>query len=79
MASRSIDTSSLRQDEDWVGNNAAFTCPSCAKVFIVSQMLHREGRDCPMCQGSRGHVKGGAKSGGKAWLVVDGKANSFLG
>ncbi len=31
------------------GNNAAFTCPECAEVFIVSQILDRKGRNCPKC------------------------------
>jgi hypothetical protein len=35
---------------DWVGNNAAFRCPDCKRVFIVSWMLHRSGRPCPDCE-----------------------------
>ena len=32
---------------DWVGNNIALACPACLKVFIVSGLIHREGRKCP--------------------------------
>ena len=32
---------------DWQGNNIAICCPSCSKVFIVSGMMHRDGRKCP--------------------------------
>ena len=53
-------------DHDWEGNNAAFTCPKCGKVFVVSGMLHQDGRKCPKCQKSTGHVKGGKQSGGSA-------------
>lgn len=56
------------QDEDWDGNNAAFTCPLCGKVFIVSQLLHKGVRSCPKCKKSKGHCTGGRKSGGKAFI-----------
>lgn len=68
MPRRDLDPDQLAQDEDWVGNNAAFTCPECGTVFLVSQMLHRNGRDCPGCGRSHGEVTGGAKSGGTAWI-----------
>ena len=60
---------------DWVGNNAAFTCPACQNVFIVSALIHKKGRACPSCGSNIGHVEGGAKSGGSAWLdsAADGK------
>ena len=58
----------LAQAEDWVSNNAAFTCPDCEKVFLVGQMLHRNGRDCPNCGRSHAAVTGGAKSGGSALI-----------
>jgi peptide subunit release factor 1 (eRF1) len=60
----------LGQDEDWVRNNAAFTCPECGKVFLVSGQIHRNGRDCPACGRSHAEVssRGGAKSGGTAWI-----------
>ena len=69
MAAKELDVANLGVGEDWLGNNAAFTCPSCGKVFVVSAMLNRAGgRPCPNCDSSRGFVQGGAKSGGRAWI-----------
>jgi len=65
------------KDMDYVGNNAAFTCPACGRVFLVSAAIHptpdgQQGHDgrrkCPWCSKSEGHVAGGAKSGGAAWI-----------
>lgn len=59
-------------NEDWEGNNAAFSCPVCGKVFIVSDTrMHqingeRGQRKCPKCGESTAYVKGGRKSGGIA-------------
>ncbi len=53
---------------DLIGNNAAFTCPHCRKVFIVSGRFHKNGRKCPGCGDSTGYVYGGQKSGGQAYL-----------
>lgn len=55
-------------DSDFLGNNAAFTCPMCNKVFIVSGFLSDRKRQCPNCGKSTGYVKGGAKSGGRAFI-----------
>lgn len=66
MPERMLDPES--PGEDWVGNNIAVKCPLCAKVFIVSAILHRNGRDCPSCGKSRGWVKGGRKSCGQAGI-----------
>jgi len=41
---KKLDKDALAQTEDWVGNNAAFTCPKCGKVFLVSGMMHKDGR-----------------------------------
>jgi predicted RNA-binding Zn-ribbon protein involved in translation (DUF1610 family) len=64
----------LGDSEDWEGNNAAFTCPLCDKVFIVSVQVHkvrphRGERKCPKCGNSRGIVEGGRKSGGAASII----------
>ncbi len=59
MASRQLDKDNLGVDEDWIGNGAAFRCPVCTKVFIVSAFLHRKGRRCPACAGSRAVVTAG--------------------
>jgi predicted RNA-binding Zn-ribbon protein involved in translation (DUF1610 family) len=74
MARRDIDPVDGHQarDEDWEGNNAAFTCPVCGKVFIVSAMqnVHNGQRTCPnpACGHSVGHVTGGRKNGGTAYI-----------
>ncbi len=68
MARRELDPDSLARDEDWEGNNAAFTCPGCGKVFLVSKRLHKEGRPCPSCGKSVGTVTSGKLGGGKAYI-----------
>lgn len=45
---------------DYVGNNAAFTCPHSGRVFLVSAVfiLHREGSKVGTVAGSaRGAIK----------------------
>ena len=42
-----LDPNNLPKDADWEGNNAAFTCPKCGKVFIVSWLVHHGKRRCP--------------------------------
>jgi predicted RNA-binding Zn-ribbon protein involved in translation (DUF1610 family) len=74
MPTKHLDPNAIGLTEDWEGNNAAFTCPECTKVFIVSNLMHtsptREKgyRQCPNCQKSIGRVSGGRKSGGVASL-----------
>ena len=54
----------------WVGNNAAFTCPRCGTVFLVSAMptIHAGSRPCPTCEKSVGHCTGGRKDKGRAFI-----------
>ena len=66
MPERTLDPENLSKSEDWQGNNAAFTCPVCTNVFIVSAAFHTKGRACPACGKSKGFVAGGRKSGGSA-------------
>ena len=73
MPIKNLDPLGLEQNEDWEGNNAAFTCPVCQKVFIVSDTRmhlgpHKEKgyKNCPACAKSLGRVTGGRKSGGTA-------------
>ena len=73
MPIKELKPDALSHDEDWEGNNAAFKCPVCGKVFIVSDTrmhLGPEGekgyRKCPSCGKSIGRVSGGRKSGGSA-------------
>jgi hypothetical protein len=69
--SLSHDPSQHAKDEDWEGNNAAFTCSLCKKVFIVSgaQNIHGGVRKCPGCGRSTGTVNGGRKSSGTAAII----------
>jgi len=56
-------------DADWYGNNAAFRCPYCHKVFIVSAHMDKNNgfkRPCPNCQRSTGYCNEGLKKGGTA-------------
>ena len=73
MPVRFLDAARYREKEpmgeanaDWRGNNAAFTCPLCFKVFIV-MFLNNEGangRPCPSCGKSVGFVSGSAREPG---------------
>ena len=73
MPVKNLIPDDLKQDEDWEGNNAAFKCPVCQKVFIVSATrMHMSPekekgyRKCPSCGKSFGRISGGRKSGGSA-------------
>jgi hypothetical protein len=66
MIKRTLDPEKLGHHEDWVGNNAAFCCPLCQKVFLVSGHIHKGRRECPKCSRSVGYVDGGSMSGGTA-------------
>ena len=67
MKSKLLDPDKLDKNEDWEGNNVAFRCPICEKVFIVSALIHRGKRTCPDCKKSTGFCSSkGKKSGGTA-------------
>ncbi len=67
MPKKDLDPDNLGRDEDWEGNNAAFRCPVCEKVFIVnSTMMHHGERECPKCKKSIARITGGRKSAGQA-------------
>jgi hypothetical protein len=55
---------------DWWGNNAAFTCPVCSKVFLATSFNdpNNIGQPCPACGKSRAHVTGSPLQGGEAWI-----------
>jgi predicted RNA-binding Zn-ribbon protein involved in translation (DUF1610 family) len=72
MPNRELNPQDLGVDEEWEGNNAAFKCPVCGKVFIVSDTRMHVGpggvkgyRQCPGC-GKSVRISGGRKSGGQA-------------
>src|SRR3954462_1077491 len=44
-------------NEELYGNNAAFCCPVCRRVFIVSGFIDKKGRPCPGCGRATGHVE----------------------
>jgi len=56
MRTRKLTKNALGHLEDFRGNNIAFNCPVCGKVFIVSGLSDKKGRDCPNCGKSRGFV-----------------------
>ncbi len=76
MPTKILDQDNLGMDEDWVGNNAAFRCPHCGKVFLVSGTRIHGGdktrpssRKCPNCGKSTGRCTIlGKPSGGSASL-----------
>ena len=51
------------QDADFAGNNAAFTCPKCNHVYIVSGLIHNGKRTC-QCGESTAYIEGN-----KAWIT----------
>lgn len=59
---RELNRKQLGLLEDWQGNNIALACPVCLKVFIVSGMIHRKGRECPNCGKSRAFVSQDGKT-----------------
>jgi len=63
-----LDKTKLAGNEDWLGNNIAFTCQACSKVVVVSGMLNKEGRSCP-CGKSKGCVDVHGKN---AWVDFSG-------
>ena len=60
-------------DADWWGNNAAFTCPVCSKVFLATAFNDSNsiGHPCPACGKSRAHVTGSPNKDGEAWIEWD--------
>ncbi len=56
-------------EADWEGNDAAFRCPVCRQVFLVSSFVKKVSyRNCPGCGKSIGHIEGGKGNGGQAWI-----------
>lgn len=72
MPIKNLRPNGFELDNDWEGNNVAFACPVCEKIFIVSELMHKGPNDekgyrrCPKCTKSIGRISGGKKSGGTA-------------
>jgi DNA-directed RNA polymerase subunit RPC12/RpoP len=71
MTKKTLSGDSDCIDADFHGNNAAFNCPECGKLFVVSEIMDKNGRECPSCGKSKAFVKGGEKSNGSAWIEYD--------
>ena len=68
MPIRNLDKNNLGKTEDWAGNNAAFTCPLCGTVFLVSGLLHEKvGRPCPGCAKSTGRISKDGQTASIEW------------
>jgi hypothetical protein len=78
MKTRQLDSQNLGLREDWTGNNAAFECPVCGKIYIVSSFIKHE-RRCPGCGKSRAFVTDTAGKGGKATIFWDDLPDLTLG
>jgi hypothetical protein len=71
MAMRYLRRDNSEVDAYWHGNNAAFTCPCCNRVFLVSAHMNQRGLQCPPpgCGKSHGYVHGGRDSDGFAVIT----------
>lgn len=54
MPQRPVLIDQRRPFEDVYGNNLAFACPVCGKIYIVSGL--RGSRSCPTCGQSTGFI-----------------------
>jgi hypothetical protein len=70
MPIRYIQVGKIEKSEDWYGNNAAFVCPmpECGKVYIVSAIVDKDGRECPSCKQSKAFVTGSQSKNGEAHI-----------
>ena len=68
MKTKNLNAQQPDLKEDWLGNNAAFECPVCGKVYLVNGSINPV-RTCPGCGQSHGHVIGSRQGGGKAFVV----------
>lgn len=77
--SRNLEHLANTPNADRVGNNAAFVCPMCQHVYIVSNgknvgeaQKEQGSRPCPHCGESVAEVTLGGLAnpgGGRAWIV----------
>lgn len=71
MPTRFLKADNSEVDAYWYGNNAAFTCPCCKRIFLVSGYMNEHGLHCPPpgCGRSYAYVRGGRDSGGIAVIT----------
>lgn len=50
------NTNDFKNSDIW-GNNAAFICPACGKVLVVSGFLTNGERNCPSCDKSTAKIE----------------------
>jgi hypothetical protein len=74
---RTIDRNSIRLDEDWEGNNAAFICPLCKKGFIVSACFMGGAGHAPIRNAASHSVGSKAANHPAAAQGSDGATNRF--
>jgi len=70
MKTKNLNARQPGLKEDWLADNAAFECPVCGKVYLVSGSINPV-RTCPNCGQSHGHITGSRQGGGKAFVVWD--------
>jgi len=71
MPVKKLERDSDDEQHDWVGNNAAFTCPVCNNVFLVSEHMNPHGRKCPSCKKSIARVQAKERKGKKAYASIE--------
>tara|TARA_B100000609_G_C17027282_1_gene336867 strand:- start:241 stop:468 length:228 start_codon:yes stop_codon:yes gene_type:complete len=59
------------KNSDIWGNNAAFICPVCSKVFIVSLFLTNGERQCPCCGQSTAKIEAVDKDKYRASISIE--------
>ena len=78
MPVRYLKRDNSEKDAHWYGDNAAFTCPVCNRIFLVCGHLRPNGQQCPPpgCGRSYAYVHGRLESGGIAvitWPITPGE------
>jgi len=71
MNTKYIDKENIKKDEAWLGNNAAFVCPVCGQIYIVSDFPPRAGGGVQKCScgKSEAHCTGKKdENGTEAWI-----------
>jgi len=64
------NTNDFKNSDIW-GNNAAFICPVCGKVFVVSGFISNGKRICPNCKKSTAKIEKIADKKYKASISIE--------